>query len=134
MNELVAIVMLGLPGAIFFLAARAVVVRLRLERDGVRTRASIVSVRPWHDDTDHLEVTYRFLANGCEYHGSADLGGSSRVAVGDPIEVLCRPDRPTSSQPLRGGVPGMIGLNLFVMAAMLALDGWMVSLLQSASH
>jgi hypothetical protein len=48
--------------------------------------------------------------------------------------VLFRPDRPTSSQPVRGTVPGMIGLNLFVMGAMLAFDGWMVSLLQSASH
>jgi hypothetical protein len=122
-----------MPALIFLVAARALLVRLRLEREGMRINASIVSIRPWYDDTSHLDVTYRYVADGVEYQGSADLGGS-RVGVGDWIEVLYRPRQPASSQPVRGTVPGSIGLNVVVMVAMVALELWMLSLWQSAGH
>ena len=117
----------GMPAVIFLLAARALVVRLRLESHSVRARAKVTSHRQWVDDMTHHDVTYRFVAGGQEYHGS---GSADRIyQVGDPIDVIYHAQRPGFSQLGAGGVATSPGLNVFVMVAMVVLEFWLASLL-----
>ena len=117
----------GMPAAIFLLAARALVVRLRLESHSSRARAKVTSYRQWVDDTSHHDVTYRFVASGQEYNGSGSA--DRRYQVGEPIDVIYHAERPGLSQLVGGGVATSPGLNVFVMVAMVVLEFWLASLL-----
>ena len=127
MRTLVLLFGFGSPAVIFLLAARALVVRQRLENRGIRTRASVTSYRQWTDDMTHHDVTYRFAAAGQEYSGSG--GADRRYQVGDLIEVIYHVERPGFNQLVAGGAVTSSGLNVFVMVAMVALEFWLMSLL-----
>ncbi|HEU0239437.1 MAG TPA: DUF3592 domain-containing protein [Micromonosporaceae bacterium] len=118
---------LAMPTAIFLLAARALVVRGRLESHGVWARATVTSYRQWTDDMTHHDITYRFAVGGREYNGS---GSANRIyQSGEPIEVIYHAERPDFNQLVAGGVVTSRGLNVFVMVAMVLLVLWLVSLL-----
>jgi hypothetical protein len=117
----------GMPAAIFLLAARALVVRLRLESHSIRARARVTSYRQWMDDMTHHDVTYRFVAGDQEYNGSGSA--QRRYQVGDPIEVIYHAERPGFSQLAAGGVVTSPGLSVLIMVAMVVLEFWLVSLL-----
>ena len=127
MQALALWIVFAMPLAIFLLAARALVVRLRLEGHGLRVRATVTSYRQWTDDMTHHDVTYRFVAGGTEYTGSGSA--AQRCEVGDPIDVLYHAERPDFNQLVAGGVVTSAGLNAFVMVAVVAFELWMVSLL-----
>jgi len=48
----------AMPVALFVLAARALVVRGRLESHGVLARATVTSYRQWTDDMTHHDIAY----------------------------------------------------------------------------
>jgi hypothetical protein len=118
---------LAMPAAIFLVAARAFVVRGRLERHGESASATVTSYRQWTDDMTHHDVTYRFTAGGREYNGSGSAGRSYQE--GEPIEVIYHAERPDFNQLVAGGVVASRGLNLFVMVAMVVSEFWLISLL-----
>jgi hypothetical protein len=119
----------GSPAVIFLLAARALVVRLRLESHAIRAQATVTSYNQWTDDMTHHDVTYRFMADGREYNGSGSA--DQRYQVGNTIEVIYHAERPGFSQLAAGGVVTSVGLNVFIMAAMVATELWLVSMVQS---
>jgi hypothetical protein len=127
MQTLALVTVFAMPAAIFLLAARALVVRLRLESHSLQVRATVTSYREWYDDMAHHDVTYRFVVGGDEYAGSGSASG--RCQVGDPIDVIYDAERPAFNQLAAGGVATSPGLNVFVMLAMVGLEFWMASLL-----
>lgn len=127
MQTLVLVTAFGMPAAIFVVAAWALIVRLQLESNSLRVRATVTSYDEWYDDMAHYDVTYRFVAGGQEYAGSGSAG--RRCQVGDPIDVIYHAERPGFNQLAAGGVVISPGLNIFVMVAMVALEFWMASLL-----
>jgi hypothetical protein len=134
MDAWVLVFAFGMPAAIFLVALRALVVRRRLEGQGARTGATIVEVRAVSGSTGEAEefVTYRFVAAGQEYTGSAYLSAGRRPrAVGDTIDVLYRIARPSYNQPYVGGVGQSAALNVIVMigmAATVAMELFLLSL------
>jgi hypothetical protein len=118
---------LAMPALIFLAAARALVVRLRLEGRGLQARATVTTYRYWVDDMSHHDVRYRFVAGGQEHTGA---GSASReYQVGDSIDVIYDTGRPSFNQLLSGGVATSTGLNVFVMLAMVATEIWLLSLI-----
>jgi hypothetical protein len=93
------------------LAARALVVRQRLESRGLQAQATV--------------TTYRFVAGGQEHTGSGSANRKYRV--GESIDVIYDTSRPSFNQLVSGGVATSIGLNLFVMAAMVATEIWLAA-------
>ena len=126
MRTLLLLLTLTMPGAIFLLAARALVVRGRLVRHGVTSRATVTSYDQWTDDMTHHDLTYRFTADGLEYRGSGSASHSYQV--GDLIEVVYHAEQPELNQLISGGVATSPGLNVFVMVAMVAVGIWAISL------
>jgi hypothetical protein len=120
---------LAMPAAIFLLAARALVVRLRLESRGLGARATVTSYRYWVDDMSHHDVTYRFVADGQEHHGSGSV--SRKYQTGDPIDVIYHADRPSFNQLVSGGAVTSTVLSVLVMVAMVATEIWLLSLIHT---
>jgi len=114
---------------IFLLAARAIVVRQRLENHGIQAQATVTTYSQWTDDMTHHDVTYRFVAGGLQYNGSGSAG--REYHVGEPINVIYHRERPGFNQLVAGGVVTSVGLNVFVMVAMVAMEFWFASLLMS---
>jgi hypothetical protein len=120
-------IIIAMPAAIFLLAARAFVVRGRLESHGQYARGTVTSYRHWTDDMTHHDVTYRFAVGGREYYGSGSADRSYQV--GEPIEVMYHSGRPDFNQLVAGGVVTSRGLNVIVMVLMLLTGIWLISLL-----
>ncbi len=118
---------LAMPAAIFLLAARALVVRGRLESHGQSASATVTSYKQWTDDMTHHDVTYRFAVGGQEYNGSGSANRSYQT--GEAIEVIYHAERPDFNQLVSGGVNTSPGLNIFVMVAMVLVELWLISLL-----
>ena len=80
MDALVLILVLGMPAAIFLLALRALLVRLRLESCGAMIGARIVNGRAASGDLGEAEelLTYRFRAAGEEFTGTVQLSTGRR--------------------------------------------------------
>jgi len=128
----------GMPAAIFLLALRAMVVRLRLEGRGVLIAARIVEVHAASGDMGEEEeaLTYRFVADGREYTRSVQLSASRRQprAVGDTIQVLYHVDQPSFNQPLAGRVVDGVAINVIVMICMVAAVLYFLYLLNTIPH
>jgi hypothetical protein len=120
---------LAMPAAIFLLAARALVVRQRLESRGLGTRATVTSYRYWVDDMSHHDVTYRFVVDGQEHHGSGSA--NRKYQIGDSIDVIYHADRPHFNQLVSGGMVTSTVLNVFLMVAMAATEIWLLSLMHT---
>lgn len=117
----------GSPAVIFLLAARALVVRLRLQSHRIQTQATVTSYSQWTDDMTHHDVMYRFVAGGQEYNGS---GSADRIyQAGDPIAVIYHAERPGFNQLVSGGVATSPVLNVLVMVAMVATEIWLLALM-----
>jgi hypothetical protein len=118
---------LAMPAVIFLLAARALVVRLRLESRGFAARATVTSYSYWVDDMSHHDVTYRFVVGDREYTGSGSA--DRKYEIGDVVDVMYHADRPDFNQLVSGGVVTSAGLNVFVMLGMVATEIWLLSLM-----
>jgi hypothetical protein len=132
MDTLVLVVAFGMPAAIFLLALRALVVKLRLESRGALTGATIVEVRAASGDMGEAEeaLTYRFVVADKEYTGSVQMSaGRQPRAVGDTIEVLYHIDRPWSNQLRAGRATDSVAINVAVMIATVAMVLYFLSLL-----
>ena len=134
MDTWVLVVLFGMPAAIFLVALRALVIRLRLEQRGGLIGARIIEVRAASGDMGEAEeqLTYRFVTGGQEYTGSVRLGAGRRPhAVGETIEVLYHLDRPWSNQPYAGRLTNSVTLNVVVMVSMVATELFLLYLLSS---
>jgi hypothetical protein len=116
------VVIFGIP-ILFF--GWKLVLRLRLERQGIHAQATVTSVRNWTDSLDgikHQTVSFAFPAGGVKRFSSANVprraGGYS---VGDSFPVLYLSSRPDKAQPLDGGLATSTRLMTFAILALVAV-------------